>query len=193
MTWALAWSTTACCLALFGLGLREHGLGAVQGDLVLQRVDAREHLPGLHVAVFVDEHLRHRPRDARRDLVDVPVDVGVVRFLERQRMMHETRRPPQRARAEHEHHEPEHRPALLLDGRRHEPVSGRHPADGPFAAPLRHRRVSILVCHKNFLSASSNLHPFLQCAAAAASSAFLPALPPSRNNNGSDTTNIATT
>ena len=85
------------------LGLGEHRLGAVQGDLVLQRVDPGENLPGLHRAVVVHQHFRHRARDARGDLVDVPADVGVVGFLEGERVLDELerpeQRPPRRARA----------------------------------------------------------------------------------------------
>jgi hypothetical protein len=65
-----------------GLGGRlrvsQVGPSARQGDLVITGIDSHQHLPCLDGLVLADGHLDHRSRRARRDLVDVAVDLSVV-------------------------------------------------------------------------------------------------------------------
>jgi hypothetical protein len=51
---------------------------AIDGDLVVARIDLNEEGTAVHPIVVVDGHLDHGAADARRDLRNVPIDLRIV-------------------------------------------------------------------------------------------------------------------
>jgi hypothetical protein len=68
-----------------GFGFRELGAGAIERHLEVRRIDLDEHGAGFDQLVVVHQDLRHRAADARADVGDAAIDLGVVGALARTR------------------------------------------------------------------------------------------------------------
>ena len=79
LRWSRWSSGTTCRAALqLALGLQQRGLGHIDPGLVIARIDAHQHLPGLDRLVVHHQHFDHVAGDLGRDGGDVAVHFGVV-------------------------------------------------------------------------------------------------------------------
>ena len=61
-----------------GLGIGQRGLRVLDGDVKVLGVELGNRVARLHHLVFYDVDLDHLPRNARADLNQVAIDLGVV-------------------------------------------------------------------------------------------------------------------
>ena len=71
---------------VFGLGVGEVGLGLLESDLVILGVDLGDGIALVDELLLLDIDMDDLAGDARADLVEVAVDLGVVRGGGRRRL-----------------------------------------------------------------------------------------------------------
>ena len=78
LTLTLVMGTLTVCLDGGGLRAGEVGLGLLDGDLIVLGIDLGDELADFDLLVVVDVDLDDLAGDARADLIEIAVDLGVV-------------------------------------------------------------------------------------------------------------------